>query len=205
MRRRGITIPGFKYREWEQTRTVYVYATEGVELSNVEKTIDIINDVINEFDLPLQTVNGNATKSEDIPLVENLITSNTEEKSIDCKSILEELRRHWNEDVLRYGLIVLVNPKRYQFKSEPSDPEPACYGWTDYEGFSVLRRFDIQNAVRHEFGHMVGLATIEHHSGCVMDWSCPIQNFCENCVKDINEIWELTSACGAGDSIKPGA
>jgi hypothetical protein len=148
-------------------------------------------------------LNGNATKCEDIPLIENLTTSNTEEKSIDCERILEELCRYWNERVLRYGLIVLVNPKRYDFKNESSDPESACYGWTDYQGLSVLRRFDIQNVVRHEFGHMVGLAF--HHSDCAMNWNCSIHKFCENCVKHINEIWELseTSARGAGDSIKP--
>ena len=99
MKRIGDLI-SFEYRKWEQTGKSYVFATEGVDLSSVEKTIDI-NGVINEFNLPLQTLNGNATKCEDIPLIENLITSNTEEKSIDCERILEELRRYWNEGVLR--------------------------------------------------------------------------------------------------------
>ena len=83
MKRIGDLI-GFKYRKWEQTGKLYVFATEGVDLGSVEKTIDIINGVINEFNLPLQTLNGNATKCEDILLIENLITSNTKERSIDC-------------------------------------------------------------------------------------------------------------------------
>jgi hypothetical protein len=188
MKRRGFTIPGYKRREWEQAGKVYVYATEGVELCSVEKTIDIINDVLNEFNLPLQIVNGNESESEDLPLVENLITRNAQNNSIDCESILEELRCYWNEGILGYGLVVLVNPERYEFRTEPSDPEPAIYGWTDSEGLAVLRRFDIQNAVRHEFGHMIGLG---HHKDCAMDWNCSVYNFCEDCLKEIEEVWEL--------------
>lgn len=188
MKRRGFTIPGYKHREWEQAKQVYVYATEGVELNNVEKTKGIINNVIEEFNLPLQILNGNANKSEDTPLVENLITSNTQENLIDCKSIMGELRRYWNESLLRYGLIVLVNPRRYEFK-KTSDHEPAIYGWADNQGLVVLRGFDIENAVRHEFGHMVGLGF--HHQGCAMDWNCSVHEFCEKCREDIEKIWGL--------------
>ena len=131
MKRRGISLPGWEPRRWEQTGNVYVYAIQGVKLSYVEETMATINDVINEFKLPLQTVNGNSIQREDTPLVESLITSNTEGNSIDCEKILEDLRRYWNNGVLRYGLAVLVNPDRYKFKNKPLDPEPACYGWTD--------------------------------------------------------------------------
>jgi hypothetical protein len=204
MKRRGLRVSDFGYNDWEQAGKVYVYATNGVGLSNIEKTIDIINDVINEFNLPLLVLNGNASKSEDMPLSENLIASNTSNNLIDCESSLTELQRYWNDGILRYGLIILVSPERYKFKNDPSATEPACYGWTDNQGLSVLRRFDIQNAVRHEFGHMIGLG---HHQGCALDWNCSVHKFCANCVKDINEIWELNpnSACGAGGSIKPGA
>jgi hypothetical protein len=189
MKRRSLTIPGYKHREWEQAKNVYVYATEGVELNNVEKTKDIINDVIEEFNLPLQILNGNADRSEDTHLVENLITGNSQENLLDGEGILKELRRYWNEGVLRYGLIVLVNPGRYEFRKKPSDNEPAIYGWAHSQGLVVLRGFDIQNAVRHEFGHMVGLGF--HHQGCVMDWNCSVHKFCEKCRKDIEEIWDL--------------
>jgi hypothetical protein len=130
---------------------------------------------------------GTKVRANDTRLVENLITGNTQENSIDCESALEELRRYWNEGVLGFGLVVLV-PERYEFKKEPSDPEPAIYGWTDSQGLAVLRRFDIQNAVRHEFGHMIGLG---HHKDCAMDWNCSVYNFCEDCLKEIEEVWEL--------------
>ena len=142
---------------------------------------------------------------DDTLLVKNLVAKSAPDGLIDCKSVLTELRDYWNHGVLPYGLIILVNPKDYEFTNEPSDQEPAIYGWTSNQGLCVLRRYDIQNAIRHEFGHMVGLSF--HHQGCAMDWNCSVHKFCANCVKDINEIWELNdnSACGAGGSIEPGA
>jgi hypothetical protein len=166
---------------------VCVYATQGVGLRDVEKTIDTINEVVKEFNLPLQIVNGNESKSDDTRLVENLITGHTQENSIDCESALEELRRYWNEVVLGFALVVLV-PERYEFKKEPSDSEPAIYDGHS-QSLAVLRRFDIQNAVRHEFGHMIGLGI--HHKDCAMDWNCSVHNFCEDCLKEIEEVWEL--------------
>ena len=82
---------GVEYRKWDETGNVYVYATQGVKLSYVEKPMATINDVIGEFKLPLQTVNGNSVSSEDIPLVENLIISNTEEDSIDSAKVFGRL------------------------------------------------------------------------------------------------------------------
>ena len=60
MKRRGFTIPGFKYREWKQAGKAYVYATKGVGLTNIETTIDAIKEVIGELNLPLEIKNGNA-------------------------------------------------------------------------------------------------------------------------------------------------
>lgn len=189
MKRRGFTIPGFKYREWEQAGQAYVYATEGVDLTNIKTTVDAIKEVVSEFNLPLEINNGNAKSTDDTLLVQSLIAKSAPSGLIDCKSVLIELRDYWNDGVLPYGLIILVNPNDYEFKNEPSDQEPAIYGWTSNQGLCVLRRFDIQKAIRHEFGHMIGLGF--HHQGCVMDWSCSIHNFCVNCLSEIDEIWEL--------------
>ena len=188
MKKRGFTLEGFN-REWEQTGKAYVYATKEVELSNIEKTIGTIDSVIAEFNLPLKIHNGNANLPEDALLIETLIASNAQENLLDGDSALEKLCRYWNEGVLRYGLIVLVNEK-YRLKYKPSEAKP-IYGWTDYRGLSILRRFDIENAVRHEFGHMIGLATLDHHPGCAMAYDCDVYDFCENCRREISEIWEL--------------
>lgn len=52
----------------------------------------------------------------------------------------------------------------------------------------VIRRFDLPNAVRHEFGHMIGLGM--HHKNCVMDWACSQGIFCEDCKREIKELWD---------------
>src|SRR5258708_33997167 len=108
MKRRGLRLSDFGYNDWEQAGKVHVYATNGVELSNIEKTTYIINDVINEFNLPLLVLNGNASRSEDMPLIESLIARNTSNSLIDCDSSLTELQRYWNDGILRCGLILLV-------------------------------------------------------------------------------------------------
>ncbi|HEX7408449.1 MAG TPA: hypothetical protein VF515_12470 [Candidatus Binatia bacterium] len=64
----------------------------------------------------------------------------------------------------------------------------AQYGQAEDEGLIVLVRWDIGNATRHEFGHMIGL---DHHEGCAMAWDCTVERFCENCQKEIREIWGL--------------
>jgi predicted Zn-dependent protease len=134
-------------------------------------------------------VNGNTTKSEDVPLVQNLIMSNTEGSLIDSTTVMEELRCYWNEKAFHYGLVVLVDHENFKFKNDLSDPEPANYGWSHNEGLSLVRRFDVENAVRHEFGHMIGLGS--HHPNCAMDWNCILHKFCGKSVLTINELWEL--------------
>lgn len=186
MKRLGDLL-GHKYRKWEQTGRVFVFATDGVPLDDLEPTIAIINQVIAEFKLPLRTVNGNSNKV-DVPLVEELIMNNSESGLIDCNSIMEEFRRHWNERTFPFGLVVLIDDKRFQFKNNCSDHDPAEYGWSHDEGLSLVRRFDIPNAVRHEFGHMVGLGV--HHPHCAMDWHCTVHDFCSNCKATMNEIWK---------------
>jgi hypothetical protein len=163
MKIKGWKVSG-KHWEWENTKNVYVYGTEEVEQENIEKTIMAISEVIKEFNLPLQSLNGNATKSEDVPIVKNLITNNTQQNLIDFDSLVSELERHRDNGLLPYGLIVLVNPEKYKFKKPPESKEPAIYGCASPEGIIVLRKFDIKNAVRHEFGHMIGLGG-EHHQG----------------------------------------
>lgn len=178
-----------KYCEWEKTKKAYVYRTEGVKPDDVEKTIGIIGNVIKDFKLPLTVLNGNLAKKEDSIIIQSLIASTAQQNLIDFDGAEAELERLRNSGLLPYGLIVLVAPKRYKFKNPHGCKEPAIYGCGTPEGLIVLRRFDIEIAVRHEFGHMIGLG--HHHPCCVMDWGCSIHKFCEECRKEIKEIWEL--------------
>ena len=174
------------YREWWKNKKIYVFGTEGVKPDNVRNTIGIICDIIKEFNLPLCILNRNEAKSKDIFVIKILIINNTQQNLIDCESMEKELIHFWKEDLLPYGLIVLVNPKKYEFKPlEHGDR--AIYGYGTPKGLIILRGFDINNAVRHEFGHMIGLGS--HHNNCVMHYSCSIEKFCDRCREKIENIW----------------
>ena len=176
-----------EYREGEKNKLVYVFGDNGVDSNDIERVVLLIAEVIKTFSLPLQVLNGQTKRSEELPVVRQLITYNTHGKLIDGDAIENELEHYWNENVLRYDLIILVDPKKYEFKTPTYYKNPAIYGWGSPEGFVILRRFDLKNAVRHEFGHMIGLG--HHHQRCVMDWSCPMEAFCDYCYKEIAEIW----------------
>ena len=176
-----------EYRKWEKSKKVYVFGIEGVGSDNIKKTMQIISDVIKELNLPLQVSNGNVDKIEDISTVKNLIASNTKKNQIDADRINKELIQLWDKNVLRYGLVILIDRKKYEFKNPPDREEPCIYGYGSDDGLAIIRMFDQKNVVKHEFGHMIGLG--HHNQGCVMDWSCPVEAFCDNCYKEIAEIW----------------
>jgi len=175
--------------EWENWRQIYVYQLEGVRQRDIESVVTIINDVIREFDLPLSALNGNSVRSEDTFLINQLIAKCRQEKYVDFDGVEFELEKMRKTGVLPYGVVILIDHTRYEFRNPPNTKQPAIYGCASPEGLIVLRIFDIQNAVRHEFGHMIGLG--EHHENCVMDWHCSYGEFCHNCKRRIKEIWNI--------------
>jgi hypothetical protein len=167
------------YREWENSQCLCVFGTDAVAPDDIDRTVGLISAVVAEFHLPLRALNGNADRPGDVRTVENLIHESTTGGVIDFGRAFARLR----ESSIDYGVVVMVNPKKYRLK-EPL----ALYGQAEDEGFIVLTRWDIANAVRHEFGHMIGL---DHHEGCAMTWKCTVERFCEKCRRDIREIWKL--------------
>jgi len=152
---------------------------DGVAPGDIDGTVGRISAVIAEFNLPLRILNGNVDKAGDLRIVEDLIHESASGGVIDFGRAFGRLR----EIPIPYGVVVLVDPKIYRLK-EPL----ALYGQAEDEGLIVLVRWDIGNAVRHEFGHMIGL---DHHEGCAMAYECTVERFCENCKRDIRDIWEL--------------
>jgi hypothetical protein len=152
---------------------------DGVAPGDIDRTVGRINAVIAEFHLPLRALNGNADKAGDVRAVGDLIHESASGGVIDFGRAFARLR----ESTIPYGVVVLVSPEIHRLK-EPL----ALYGQAEDEGLIVLVRWDIGNAVRHEFGHMIGL---DHHEGCAMAYECTVERFCENCQRDIREIWEL--------------
>jgi len=39
-----------------------------------------------------------------------------------------------------------------------------------------------------EFGHMIGLSDCDNIN-CVMKWECPTNLFCDDCINNIEELW----------------
>jgi len=145
---------------------------------SIDSTVGRISAVIVEFNLPLRALNGNVDKAGDVDAVKDLIRESATGGVIDFDRAFGRLRK----STIPYGVVVLVN-RTYRLK-EPL----AQYGQANDEGLIVLVRWDIGSAVRHEFGHMIGL---NHHEGCAMAWTCTVEKFCENCQRDIRQIWEL--------------
>ena len=105
---------------------------------------------------------------------------------IDFDSLEHELYKlRNNQDILPYGVVVLVDDDEYRFKN-PN----AVYGSGSPEGLIVIRKKYINKpTVRHEFGHMLGLG--RHHENCVMCYDCTYEEFCSKCKEEISELWEL--------------
>ena len=173
--------------EWDKEGEIYVYALEAVTQRDIEGVVTIINDVIREFALPLSVLNGNSVKSEDTALVEQLIAECSQEKQVDLDGVEVKLKEMRERGFLPYGVVILVDPSRYRLKTPRDSKQEPIYGYGTENGIIVLRRFDMQNAVRHEFGHMVGLG--QHHPNCVMAWECSRSEFCNDCISRIEQMW----------------
>jgi hypothetical protein len=177
--RSGVLRLSEDYRKWENSHYLCAFGMDGVAPGDVDRAVGQISAVIAEFNLPLGALNGNVNRPDDVRAVEDLILETTSQGVIDFNRAFARLR----ESTIEYGVVVLVNPGKYRLK-EPL----ALYGQAEDEGFIVLVRWDIANAVRHEFGHMVGL---DHHEGCAMVYKCTAEQFCANCRREIKEIWAL--------------
>lgn len=173
-----------EYWEWEKTGKIYVYGLSRVSNNEIERVIDIINDVLTEFALPLSVKNGNThNKKDDFEQLIRQCSDN--DGKIDFESLEEEINRLRREDkILPYGIVILVDETKYSFK----DPE-AVYGSASPEGVIVIRKIYINEATKHEFGHMIGIG--EHHGNCVMSYVCTYEEFCEKCRNEIKEMWEI--------------
>ncbi len=176
-------------REWYRTGELYVFGTEGVSTDDVKRTVNLVNNIVREFSLPLQVFNGHTSRSKDTSLIMALIAKHTAQQNIiNCDGILAELSRGNYKVSITYGIVVLANPDKYSFKKKPGNQQTSNYGEGYPQGLVILRRYDLENAVKHEIGHMIGL---NHHLNCVMDSYCLTSHFCEQCKKKIRKIWSL--------------
>ena len=152
----------------------------------IDKTVNIISDVIKEFNLPLLVKNGNIHKNNDLKYITGLVRKCSDEGKLDFNLLEDELYKlRNNQGLLPYGIVVLVNDAEYRFKN----PE-AVYGSGSPEGLIVIKeKYVNKSTVRHEFGHMIGLG--KHHENCVMCYACNHEEFCSRCKEEIKDLWRL--------------
>ncbi len=174
--------------EWEKSKKVIVFSTEGKLNDAKSSVIRYISELVGEFKIPLEMVDGNSKYAEDLALINEIITKSQFRNEIDYEKFENELRMVRDGGKLGYGIVMLVDKEKYEFFNK-LDQQPAIYGIGVEDGLVILRHTH-KEAVRHEFAHMLGLD--HHHSpqpGCIMNWECQTSTFCDNCKKEIQEIW----------------
>ena len=172
--------------EWERSKEVAVFALDGKVEQEKPAVVEELEGVLKEFSIPLDVVDGNLKRGGDVALIQTLLDSSTKDNEINYDEFEIELLKARQEGRLPYGLVVLVDKDKYTFYHPPGQKELAIYGVGVPNGMVILRHTH-REAVRHEFGHMLGL--LIHHEGCVMDYKCITPAFCSQCKKQIEEMW----------------
>lgn len=173
--------------EWEKrSKEVAVFALDSKVEQEKPAVVEELEGVLKEFSILLDVVDGNLKRGGDVALIQTLLDSSIEDNEINYDEFEIELLMARQEGRLPYGLVVLVNKEKHTFYQPPEQKERAIYGVGVPDGVVILRHTH-REAVRHEFGHMLGLGI--HHGGCVMDYRSVTPVFCSQCKKQIEEMW----------------
>jgi len=173
--------------EWERSKEVAVFAVDSRVEQEKPSVVEELEGVLKEFSIPLDVIDGNLKHSEDVGLIQTLLGSSIKDNEINYDEFERELLKAREEGRLAYGLVVLVNKDKHTFYQPPEQKERAIYGVGIPDGVVILSHTH-REAVRHEFGHMLGLGI--HHGGCVMDYRCVTPVFCSQCKGQIEEMWQ---------------
>jgi hypothetical protein len=172
--------------EWEKTGLVQIFAMPDVRSSAVVNVADEIRGLAKELQLPLTV--QRTRQPRDARELLRIITRIRRGKRLDVgelKDQVNEFRR--TEDQLRPGLVILVNPRSVDPLGQPDDAERGIYGESYADGVCTLREYHPE-AVRHEFAHMLGMGEHCRNQMCLMQWSCPSENFCSECLNTIRTV-----------------
>ena len=173
--------------EWERSKEVAVFAVDSKVEQEKPVVVEELEGVLKEFSIPLDVSDGNFKRGEDTAQIQTLFDISIKDNEINYDEFEEELLKAREEGQLPYSLVVLVDKGKYTFYHPPGQKERAIYGVGVPDGVVILRHTH-REAVRHEFGHMLGLGT--HHGGCVMDYKCITPAFCSQCKRQIEEMWQ---------------
>lgn len=173
--------------EWERSKEVAVFAMDSKTEQGKMVVIKELEGILKEFSIPIDVINGNLRRGEDVALAQTLFNSSIKDNKIDYDEFEREMGKVREEGQLPYGLVVLVDKEKYEFYCPLGQKEAAIFGIGVPDGVVILR-YTHREAVRHEFGHMLGLGI--HHEGCVMDYKCVTSAFCHQCKRQIEEMWQ---------------
>ncbi len=174
--------------EWEKrSKEVAVFTVDSKVEQEKPTVVEELEGVLKEFSIPLDVIDGNLKRGEDVALIQTLLDSSIKDNEINYDEFERELLKAREEGRLPYGLVVLVDKDKYTFYQPPWQKKPAIFGISVPGGMMILSHTH-REAVRHEFGHMLGL--VIHHGGCVMDYECITPVFCSQCKGQIEEMWQ---------------
>ena len=173
--------------KWERSKEVAIFAMSSKAKQEKLAVVKELEGVLKEFSIPLNVTDGNSKCGEDVELIQTLLDSSIKNNEINYDDFEKELLKTRKESRLPYGLVVLVDKDKYTFYQPPEQKERAIYGVGVPDGVVILCHTH-REAVRHEFGHMLGL--VIHHGGCVMDYKCITPVFCNQCKGQIEEMWQ---------------
>lgn len=173
--------------EWYRTREVAIFALASKVEPEKPSVLQELEGVLKEFSIPIDVIDGNLRRGEDVAHLQTLFNNSVKDNEINYDKFEEEIREARKEGRLPYGLVTLVDKDRYEFYHPPWQKERAIYGVGVPDGVVILR-YTHKEAVRHEFGHMLGL--LNHHKGCIMEYECVNPAFCSKCKRQIQEKWQ---------------
>ena len=148
-----------------------------------------IHHLVTEFVLPVQVQPGPPGK-EDQALAQQMVASCTAGTLLDGDRCVGRVRDIRAGGKLLHGLVVLLDPGKYERISYPGDEkEKAYYGYSVPDGLSLLLNYEA-TAVRHEVSHMLGLTEHCPDATCVMHYKCPRPGqFCTRCKMTLIDLW----------------
>jgi hypothetical protein len=180
----GPCIPKKRF-QWEDTGRVRVCPTSPYPYPTVV-VLESVKTILAEFKLPLEVDVATPLTQQK---VRELLAKSATAGTIDCYSFLRNLnqRRRENPDLLP-AVIIPFDGREYRlFDCLCNNPdEPPEWGFTNEGGLILLRLVRAQplaSLVRHEMGHLLGID--RHHTGCVMEYECRQDRFCNECLKTI--------------------
>lgn len=170
--------------EWEKSKKVVVFALSKKLSKNKYTVIQYIQELLKEFSIPLDVIDGNSKYRDDFSKIKKLISSSTKNNKIYYKTLEQNLRIVRKNGRLQYGVILIVEKGKVEVY-----PQEAIYGAACDDGLIILR-YSHKEAVIHELGHMLGIHShCKKHPDCVMNYECPTPNFCKDCINEIKKNW----------------